>query len=134
MENVKLKALQKLIKLLEREQTKAKEKAKKEREKISQKYIVFKDIECYTHEDIDDVYRYDGCTSSECDRAHERLDKKLRTNFNGETEAEIYLDYLQGILSQLYEERAVEEFNSLPLEEQTKRLEKRNREAGLQVD
>ena len=56
------------------------EKINKEQAKVDKKYIIFKVCECYTHDEVDDVYRYDMCTNSECERAHEKLDNKLKGN------------------------------------------------------
>lgn len=59
---------------------KLEEKINKEQAKVNKKYIIFKGCECYTHDEVDDVYRYDMCTNSECEKAHEKLEKKIKDN------------------------------------------------------
>ena len=59
---------------------KLQEKIDKEQTRCDKKFIVFKSFECHTHDEIDDVYRYDYCTLSECEKAHDRLDEKLKGN------------------------------------------------------
>lgn len=59
---------------------KLEEKIDKEQAKVDKKYITFKGCECHTHEEVDDIYRYDMCTDSECEKAHKRLDDKLSGN------------------------------------------------------
>ena len=61
-------------------QKKLQEKIDKEQAKCDKKFIIFKGYECYTHDEIDDMYRYDCCTNSECEKAHDRLDEKLKGN------------------------------------------------------
>lgn len=61
-------------------QKKLQEKIDKEQAKCDKKFIMFKGYECHTHDEIDDMYRYDCCTNSECDKAHDRLDEKLKGN------------------------------------------------------
>jgi len=128
--NVTIKAYEKLIADLSKLREKAQEKAKKEKEKQSKKYIIFKGYECYTHDSIDDVYRFDECTNSECDKAHDKLDKLLNTNYNGDTATEVYIKTLSNYISSLSEEVRCEKFNCLPPEEQRKLLEERNKEVG----
>lgn len=100
-ETIELKALTKvrddLVKLREKEQ----EKLKKEQERNSKKFIKFKGYECYTHDEIDDVYRFDECTNSECDKAHDKLDNLLNTNWTGDTSTSIYIKILNNYLSSL---------------------------------
>jgi hypothetical protein len=126
-----LKALIKLVGDLEKLRAKANEKVAKEKLKNSKKYIRFKGCDCYTHEDIDDVYRYDGCTNSECDKAHDRLDKLLGTNVDGKTLSECYVKIISNVIVSLKEEIRDKEFDLLPSEEKTRILTERNKEAGL---
>jgi hypothetical protein len=75
MNNTKINALKTIEKDLISLKVKAMKKVEKQLEKQKSKSIKFKGNVCYTHEDIDDIYYCDGCTLSECEKAHERLDK-----------------------------------------------------------
>ena len=122
------KALESLLKDLRRLRIKAEIKKAKEEEKSKNKFIKFKGNICCTHEDIDDVYRYDGCSSSECDKAHNRLDKLLKTDDNGQTSTDIYLKILNKFIGNLAEELEEVKFEKLPFEERKKILEERLKE------
>lgn len=100
-ETIKLKALTKVRDDLVKLREKAQEKLKKEQERNSKKFIKFKGYECYTHDEIDDVYRFDECTNSECDKAHDKLDNLLNTNWTGDTSTSIYIKILNNYLSSL---------------------------------
>lgn len=100
-ETIKLKALTKVRDDLVKLREKAQEKLKKEQERNSKKFIKFKGYECYTHDEIDDVYRFDECTNSECDKAHDKLDSLLNTNWTGDTSTSIYIKILNNYLSSL---------------------------------
>lgn len=100
-ETIKLKALTKVRDDLVKLREKAQEKLKKEQERNSKKFIKFKGYECYTHDEIDDVYRFDECTNSECDKAHDKLDNLLNTNWTGDTSTSIYVKILNNYLSSL---------------------------------
>lgn len=130
--DVTIKAYEKVLKDLRKLREKAQEKQKKEIEKQSKKYIIFKGYECYTHDNIDDVYRYDECTGSECEKAHDKLDKLLNTNYNGDTATDVYIKTLTNYIRGLCEEIESEKFNLLPPEEQRKLLEERNKEIGAE--
>lgn len=128
-----IKGLENLLKDLRKLKVKAEEKSLKEQEKNSKKFIKFKGYECYTHDDIDDVYRYDECTISECNKAHDKLVKKLDCNESGTTATGIYLKIISNIIANLQSELEEERFKSLPIEEQRKLLEERNIDAGAEV-
>lgn len=100
-ETIKHKALTKVRDDLVKLREKAQEKLKKEQERNSKKFIKFKGYECYTHDEIDDVYRFDECTNSECDKAHDKLDNLLNTNWTGDTSTSIYIKILNNYLSSL---------------------------------
>lgn len=100
-ETIELKALTKVRDDLVKLREKAQEKLKKEQERNSKKFIKFKGYECYTHDEIDDVYRFDECTNSECDKAHDKLDNLLNTNWTGDTSTSIYIKILNNYLSSL---------------------------------
>lgn len=100
-ETIELKALTKVRDDLVKLREKAEEKLKKEQERNSKKFIKFKGYECYTHDEIDDVYRFDECTNSECDKAHDKLDSLLNTNWTGDTSTSIYIKILNNYLSSL---------------------------------
>lgn len=100
-ETIELKALTKVRDDLVKLREKAQEKLKKEQERNSKKFIKFKGYECYTHDEIDDVYRFDECTNSECDKAHDKLDSLLNTNWTGNTSTSIYIKILNNYLSSL---------------------------------
>jgi hypothetical protein len=100
-ETIELKALTKVRDDLVKLREKAQEKLKKEQERNSKKFIKFKGYECYTHDEIDDVYRFDECTNSECDKAHDKLDNLLNTNWTGDTSTSIYIKILNKYLSSL---------------------------------
>ena len=100
-ETIDLKALTKVRDDLVKLREKAQEKLKKEQERNSKKFIKFKGYECYTHDEIDDVYRFDECTNSECDKAHDKLDNLLNTNWTGDTSTSIYIKILNNYLSSL---------------------------------
>ena len=100
-ETIELKALTKVRDDLDKLREKAQEKLKKEQERNSKKFIKFKGYECYTHDEIDDVYRFDECTNSECDKAHDKLDNLLNTNWTGDTSTSIYIKILNNYLSSL---------------------------------
>ena len=119
------KALNNLIKDLRKLRDKAELKKNKELEKRKNKFIKFKGCDCYTHDEIDDIYRYDACTSSECDKAHERLDKIIKTDLNGQTSTDIYLKILNEFIGNLSEELEEVKFEKLPFEEKNKILEER---------
>lgn len=129
---MKIKGLESLLKDLRKLKVKAEEKSLKEQEKNSKKFITFKGYECYTHDDIDNVYRYDECTNSECDKAHDRLDKKLSCDVFGTTATDIYLDVLDNMILNISLELEEEKFKRLPYDEQKKILEERNRDAGVE--
>lgn len=118
-----LKALKDLQKDLRKLKIKAELKKAKEEEKAKDKFIKFKGNICHTHEDIDDVYRYDGCSSSECDKAHERLAKVLKTNCLEQSRAGFYLKIVNNYLYALGVEIDEEEFRQLPPEERKRILE-----------
>jgi hypothetical protein len=99
-----IKALNKLVEDLQKLQAKAEAKIEKEKSKNSKKYIRFKGMDCYTHEDIDDVYRYDSCTNSECDKAHDRLDALLNTDASGKTISEYYVKIIRNMIYNLQTE------------------------------
>lgn len=100
-ENIELKALSKVRNDLVKLREDAEKRLKKEQERNSKKFIKFKGYECYTHDEIDDVYRYDGCTNSECDKAHDKLDSLLNTNWTGDTSTTIYIKIINNYLSNL---------------------------------
>ena len=100
-ETIELTALTKVRDDLVKLREKAQEKLKKEQERNSKKFIKFKGYECYTHDEIDDVYRFDECTNSECDKAHDKLDNLLNTNWTGDTSTSIYIKILNNYLSSL---------------------------------
>ena len=100
-ETIELKALTKVRDDLVKLREKAQEKLKKEQERNSKKFIKFKGYECYTHDEIDDVYRFDECTNSECDKAHDKLDNLLNTNWTGDTSTSSYIKILNNNLSSL---------------------------------
>lgn len=100
-ENIELKALSKVRNDLIKLREDAEKRLKKEQERNSKKFIKFKGYECYTHDEIDDVYRYDGCTKSECDKAHDKLDSLLNTNWTGDTSTTIYIKIINNYLSNL---------------------------------
>lgn len=106
-ETIELKALTKVRDDLVKLREKAQEKLKKEQERNSKKFIKFKGYECYTHDEIDDVYRFDECTNSECDKAHDKLDNLLNTNWTGDTSTSIYIkifnNYLSSLNTEIYE-------------------------------
>lgn len=91
-----LKANQKLIKDLYRLKERKEKELQKKEEQDKDKYITFKGYQCRTHDEIDDVYRYDSCTNTECDEAHERLDQLLQKDIT--KEYEIYLNHLRYFL------------------------------------
>ena len=113
-----IKGLKNLCTKLQRIKTKIEEQYNKNLQKEEKKCIKFKGFECYTHEDVDDVYRYDYCTSSECDKAHERLDDKKVTV--GTDKYKVQISYLDKFLSDLYEEIRDEEFENQSDEEKRK--------------
>lgn len=126
-----LKALEKLVGDLEKLRTKANEKVAKEKEKNSKKYIRFKGYDCYTHQDIDDVYYGDECTLGESEKAHDKLDALLKIDANGKTVTEVYVKNISNIICNLKEEIEDVKFHALPPEEQTRILEERNKDEGL---
>ena len=75
-----LNGLTMVIDELSKFEKKLEEKIDKEQAKCDKKFIIFKGFECHTHDEVDDVYRYDYCTLSECNKAHDRLDVKLQGN------------------------------------------------------
>ena len=122
MSDVYLKGLQDLVKDLRKLKIKAELKKAKQEEKTKDKFIKFKGYECHTHSDIDDVYRYDTCTNSECNKAHDRLDKLLKTDLNGQTSVDVYLKVINNYLYALGVEIDEEEFRQLPPEERKRLL------------
>lgn len=102
--NNETKALKKLEEDLLKLRNKASEKVEKEKEKNSKKFIRFKGYDCFTHDEIDDVYRYDECTSSECDKAHDKLDAILKTDFLGKTVSEYYVKIIGNLIYNLQNE------------------------------
>lgn len=80
MKEYELSGLKIICDELKKIEGKIEEKINKEQAKADKKYIIFKGCECHTHEEVDDMYRYDCCSDTECEKAHERLKKKLEGN------------------------------------------------------
>lgn len=115
MTESEIKGLKSLHSKLNSIKNKIEEQHNKYLEKENKKYITFKGIECYTHEDVDDVYRYAGCTNSECEKAHIRLDKKKAAV---ETDKySIQLKLINEFLSEISEEIRNGEFENQSDEE-----------------
>lgn len=127
---MKIKAYKKLMEDLIKLRIKAQAKADKEKEKNNKKFIMFKGVECYSEEDILDIWGFGDCTEKEYNSAIERLNKKLNIDWNGETEIGIYIKCISSIISSLYNEIQTLEFNALPSEEKRRILEERNKEVG----
>ena len=68
------------LEMLQRDLRKLQEKyharAERKREKINDVYVTVRGEKCYTKEQIDDWYRYDGITMEQADRYIDRLEKK----------------------------------------------------------
>lgn len=110
-----IKGLKSLYEKIKKLKAKIEEQYNKNLQKEEKKCIKFKGFECYTHEDVDDVYRYDGCTNSECEKAHIRLDKKKAAV---ETDKySIQLKYINEFLSEISEEIRNGEFENQSEEE-----------------
>lgn len=124
MTDFELKGYESLYKELQKLAIRVSEKAKKEREKAEQKYILFKGFECYTENDILDVYACDYCTSNEADKARKKLEKLLNADSNGDTKSEAYLKIIELYKTDVAEEIRQEKFRRLPPEESRKILEK----------
>ena len=128
---VKLKAYKKFYEDLQKLENRAKAKLETEKFKRAETFIMLKGVECYNEADIMDVYAYGDCSSKERDKAIEKLKKKLNQDDNGETETDIYLKVLNNYMICLANEIADIKFMMLPIEEQTRLLEERNKKAGV---
>ena len=104
MTDVQMRAYQKLLSDLSKLELKARDKAEKERQKMESKSIIFKGVECFTSEDIVEIYGVGECTIRECDKAIEKLKNKKNQDVNDKTLHEYYSDLLLKITSDIAEE------------------------------
>lgn len=116
--------LKKQIDLL---QAKAEKKAEKVKEKAGRKYIRFKGQEVHNMEELFDMYQADMCTSSEYDKAREKLEKQLAgvVESVGENVEEEAVQILKGIYQNLASELREMEFEAMSEDEQIKYWEDR---------
>lgn len=100
LKNNALKEVEKDLILLK---NKATGKIEKQLEKQKSKSIKFKGNICHTHNDIEEIYYCDGCTLSECEKAHERLEKCFN-NSGKVTELEMYVKVVANLLYNIQSE------------------------------
>lgn len=114
------KALEQLNKLRD----KAQNLKEKDREKRTKKYIIVCDVECYTEEEIRDLYQQEYITFNQYLRLSEKLEKLQAIDVN---EMGVY-DYLVDILANFINDCVAEishaEFKNKPREEQISIVEK----------
>lgn len=118
MNENEIKGLKTLYNSINKLKVKVEEQYAKVLEKENSKSIKFKGCECFTYQDIDDVYGCGDCRSSERDKAYERLDKKKIKV--GTDKYKIQLRYLEKFLTDIYDNIHIAEFENKSDDEKRK--------------
>ena len=120
-------AMSTLKKQIDTLQAKAEKKNEKAKEKAGKKFIKFKGEEVHSLEELFDMYQADMCTSSEYDKAREKLEKQLAgvQESVGENVEEEAVHILKDIYQNLAGELREMEFEAMSEDEQIKYWEER---------